>query len=98
MYGEKEKRILESMHQLGVIESLPVVRYIHKSNEEQVKLTDVVVLSIYGSVAQLVEQGTENPCVAGSIPAGATSLNIIVLIIEMLSPGRMGATSFPQCR
>lgn len=45
MYGEKEKRILESMHQLGVIESLPVVRYIHKSNEEQVKLTDVVVLS-----------------------------------------------------
>lgn len=45
MYGEKEKRILESMHQLGVIENLPVVRYIHKSNEEQVKLTDVVVLS-----------------------------------------------------
>ena len=44
MYGEKEKRILESMHQLGVIENLPVVRYIHKSNEEQVKLTDVVVL------------------------------------------------------
>lgn len=45
MYGEKEKRILESMHQLEVIENLPVVRHIHKSNEEQVKLTDVVVLS-----------------------------------------------------
>lgn len=45
MYGEKEKRILESMHQLEVIENLLIVRYIHKSNEEQVKLTDVVVLS-----------------------------------------------------
>ena len=30
----------------------------------------------YASVAQLVEQGTENPCVAGSIPAGATILLI----------------------
>ena len=26
----------------------------------------------FGSIAQSVEQGTENPCVAGSIPAGAT--------------------------
>ena len=26
----------------------------------------------FGFIAQLVEQGTENPCVAGSIPAGAT--------------------------
>ena len=29
----------------------------------------------YGSVAQLVEQRTENPCVDGSIPFGATILN-----------------------
>ena len=98
MYGEKEKRILESMHQLEVIESLPVVRHIHKSNEEQVKLTDVVVLSIYGSVAQLVEHQTENLGVGGSIPPRATIMYIIVLIIEMLSPSRKGATSFPQCR
>ena len=28
---------------------------------------------IFGFIAQSVEQGTENPCVAGSIPAGATS-------------------------
>ena len=28
----------------------------------------------FGFIAQLVEQRTENPCVAGSIPAGATSL------------------------
>ena len=27
-----------------------------------------------GAIAQLVEQRTENPCVAGSIPAGTTSL------------------------
>ena len=26
-----------------------------------------------GTIAQLVEQRTENPCVAGSIPAGTTS-------------------------
>ena len=26
----------------------------------------------YGSIAQLVEQRTENPCVVGSIPTGAT--------------------------
>ncbi len=27
-----------------------------------------------GTIAQLVEQRTENPCVAGSIPAGTTKL------------------------
>ena len=27
---------------------------------------------IIGAIAQLVEQRTENPCVAGSIPAGTT--------------------------
>ena len=30
--------------------------------------------AIFGFIAQSVEQGTENPCVAGSIPAGATIL------------------------
>ncbi len=28
-----------------------------------------------GLIAQLVEQRTENPCVAGSIPAQATSIS-----------------------
>ena len=32
--------------------------------------------SAIGWVAQLVEQRTENPCVAGSIPASATTLTI----------------------
>ena len=40
----KRKITLESIHWLGVIENLSIVRYIHKCNEEQVKLTDVVVL------------------------------------------------------
>ena len=35
-----------------------------------------------GSIAQLVEQRTENPCVVGSIPTGATiyylNMNIFV--------------------
>ena len=29
----------------------------------------------FGTIAQLVEQRTENPCVAGSIPAGTTKLH-----------------------
>ena len=33
-----------------------------------------VETAIFGFIAQLVEQGTENPRVAGSIPAGATIL------------------------
>ena len=34
---------------------------------------------LIGFIAQSVEQGTENPCVAGSIPAGATILFIIII-------------------
>ena len=30
---------------------------------------------LYGLIAQLVEQGTENPCVSGSIPLQATNTN-----------------------
>ena len=37
---------------------------------------------LHSSVAQSVEQGTENPCVAGSIPAGATILFLIVFYIN----------------
>ena len=37
----------------------------------------ISLLNIYvGSLAQLVEQWTENPCVAGSIPARATFLKV----------------------
>ena len=32
-----------------------------------------LILQLDGSVAQLVEQRTENPCVGGSIPSRATS-------------------------
>ncbi len=30
-----------------------------------------------GTLAQLVEQWTENPCVPGSIPGGTTTLNVL---------------------
>ena len=35
-------------------------------------MDDCRVFLFYGSIAQLVEQRTENPCVVGSIPTGAT--------------------------
>ena len=47
-------------------------------------LTQYVFSYIFcGQIAQTVEQRTENPCVAGSIPVLATSslLNILLLII-----------------
>ena len=34
-----------------------------------------IMLSVYGLIAQLVEQRTENPRVGGSIPSQATSGN-----------------------
>ena len=34
-------------------------------------------LTIFGRIAQSVEQRTENPCVAGSIPAPATTLLLV---------------------
>ena len=49
-----------------------------------------------GLVAQLAEHQTENLGVGGSIPSQATRMHIIVLIIEMLSPSKKGATSFPS--
>ncbi len=32
--------------------------------------------NLWGAIAQLVEQRTENPCVPGSIPGGTTSKKI----------------------
>ena len=37
-----------------------------------------------GTLAQLVEQRTENPCVPGSIPGGTTILKPNFLIIRLL--------------
>ena len=43
-------------------------------NQLQRKNETSILLALvkYGSLAQLVEQRTENPCVPGSIPGGAT--------------------------
>ena len=38
--------------------------------------------SQYASVAQLVEQGTENPCVVGSIPTGGTIYADLAHLVE----------------
>lgn len=35
---------------------------------------------LFGRVAQLVEQWTENPCVAGSIPASPTYVAVMELV------------------
>ena len=40
-----------------------------------------------GTLAQLVEQRTENPCVAGSIPAGATIFFVSCAKKPFLAPG-----------
>gem|GEM_PF-1101350 len=37
-----------------------------------------------GTLAQLVEQWTENPCVPGSIPGGTTFLSLLLSIIMRL--------------
>ena len=37
---------------------------------------------LFGSVAQSVEQGTENPCVDGSIPFGATIIILQIFFIQ----------------
>ena len=42
-------------------------------------------LSQKGTIAQLVEQRTENPCVPGSIPGGTTKKNANKLIIKLLA-------------
>ena len=40
------------------------------------------VFSVYASVAQLVEQGTENPRVVGSIPTGGTTYADLAHLVE----------------
>ncbi len=41
-------------------------------SETKKEITFAVPNGKRGTIAQLVEQRTENPCVAGSIPAGTT--------------------------
>ncbi len=36
------------------------------------KYSSFALPSLFGTIAQLVEQRTENPCVLGSIPSGTT--------------------------
>jgi hypothetical protein len=43
-----------------------------KHCESRTQIPDKTIFGYYGTVAQLVEQWTENPCVTGSIPVGTT--------------------------
>ena len=43
--------------------------YLHSENKTS-------TFYFYGTLAQLVEQWTENPCVPGSIPGGTTIINL----------------------
>ena len=55
----------------------------------------------YAQLAQLVEQGTENPCVSGSIPElGIYSLNeygILAQSVEHLTFNQVVRGSNPRC-
>ena len=42
-----------------------------------------------GTLAQLVEQRTENPCVPGSIPGGTTKKSLALLGIFFLKPKKL---------
>jgi hypothetical protein len=46
-------------------------KYFHK-RKKTLHLQSRTIRVWYGTIAQSVEQRTENPCVAGSIPAGTT--------------------------
>ena len=56
--------------------------------------------NLYASVAQSVEQGTENPCVGGSIPPRGTKLNFfhfagVAQLAEQLICNQQVAGSIP---
>ncbi len=40
----------------------------------------------HGTLAQMVEQWTENPCVPGSIPGGTTTTRIAIFGFSVFSP------------
>ena len=49
----------------------------------EIKNSFIDLQPIQGTIAQLVEQRTENPCVAGSIPAGTTTKTQISINTEI---------------
>ena len=50
----------------------------------QFKIAAIFAPAMPGTLAQLVEQWTENPCVPGSIPGGTTTKIRTTLIIKCL--------------
>ena len=55
--------------------------YLHRVSETDTPKAPIRGDSLsFGTIAQLVEQRTENPCVPGSIPGGTTSLKLKALL------------------
>ena len=48
---------------------------------------------LYASVAQLVEQRTENPRVVGSIPTGGTNADLAHLVERRLAKAKVAGSS-----
>ena len=51
------------------------------------------VAILYASVAQLVEQRTENPRVVGSIPTGGTNADLAHLVERRLAKAKVAGSS-----
>ena len=47
-----------------------------------IRIAIIIQPLLYASVAQLVEQGTENPRVVGSIPTGGTTYADLAHLVE----------------
>ena len=56
----------------------------------------MAIFFIKGFIAQLVEQGTENPCVPGSIPGEATIIKLLhhVAVFFIISITILGTLTF----
>ena len=50
-------------------------------------------VAIFASVAQLVEQRTENPRVVGSIPTGGTNADLAHLVERRLAKAKVAGSS-----
>ena len=55
-----------------------MVLYLHPQS------TSTTAQNCKGTLAQMVEQWTENPCVPGSIPGGTTNIARMVKLVDTL--------------
>ena len=63
-----------------------------------IRVAIIIQPLLYASVAQLVEQGTENPRVVGSIPTGGTTFADLAHLVERRLAKAKVAGSSPVIR